>query len=93
MKKHFFVFLTALAAVMVSSCNKDNDVLNNPNDPNNPNNPNNFKGPWNIELQVNCSSIDIELAGTGTATIDWGDGIIERLPNAGVKKAAIRRRR
>jgi len=71
MKKHFFVFLTALAAVMVSSCKKDNDELDNPN------------GPWSVELIAECESTDsyrskvmIELAGTGTVTIDWGDGTV-----------------
>lgn len=71
MKKHFFVFLTALAAVMTSSCKKENDALDNPN------------GPWSVELMAECESTGsydnkfmIELAGTGTVTIDWGDGTV-----------------
>lgn len=69
MKKHFFVFLTALAAAMVSSCKKDNNEFDNPN------------GSWSVELMAkredpNSSQFAIELAGTGTFTIDWGDGTV-----------------
>ncbi len=54
---------------MVSSCKKDNDELDNPN------------GPWSVELTAECKSsygpeFEIELAGTGTVTIDWGDGTV-----------------
>ncbi len=56
---------------MVSSCKKDNDELDNPN------------GSWSVELTAECESTDsyrskvmIELAGTGTVTIDWGDGTV-----------------
>lgn len=69
MKKHFLITITALMAVMVSSCKKDNDELDNPN------------GPWSVELTAECIAQDddefeIEFAGTGIVTIDWGDGTV-----------------
>ncbi len=71
MKKYIFITITALMAVMVSSC-KDN---------------------WSVELTAQYTSnkgdyrqFVIALAGTGTFTIDWGDGtVLKDIPMSELK--------
>ena len=83
MKKQLLFIVATLVALIFSSC-KDNGGDDNPN------------GPWGVELTAQYTKVltgnsypnDIrhnefsaEIAGTGTVTIDWGDGtIIKDMP-------------
>ena len=55
MKKIFF-YMMAVAVVLTTACNKENDVPNQ------------------MTMTTKANHVDLYTAGSGTMTIDWGDG-------------------